>query len=114
MLPGTWTAHDANIMRGESRRTLPALSQLSVRWQRLSSIRFGKKAQKLEYAVKGISRKWQTAAGAAMSADYTRFCAPVVRIAAAKFGVPAMTAHPITVSPSRVHVPGRWALIGAL
>ena len=26
MLPGTWTAHDANIMRGESRRTLPALS----------------------------------------------------------------------------------------
>ena len=26
MLPGTWTAHDANIMRGESRRALPALS----------------------------------------------------------------------------------------
>jgi hypothetical protein len=26
MPPGTWTAHDAKIMRGESRRALPALS----------------------------------------------------------------------------------------
>jgi hypothetical protein len=86
-----------------------------VRWQRLSSIQFGKKAQKSEYAIKGISRKWQTAAGAAMTADdvYTRFCVPLVRIAAAKFGVPAMTAHPITVNRSLVHVPERWAPTGA-
>jgi hypothetical protein len=71
-----------------------------VRWQRLSSIPLGKKTQKSEYAIKGISRKWQTAAGVAMTEEdvYTPFCVPLVRIAAAKFVVPAVIAHLIAVS----------------